>query len=145
MKLLGTEHRGTEAQREEEDQGDGGMFALSRKVIGCVIEVHRALGPGLLESAYEHALARELGLQGLPFQRQIDLPVMYKGERLPHCYRLDMVVDTRLLLELKAVEALLPLHKAQTLTYLRMSGLKTALLINFNVEAAKQGIRRISL
>ena len=99
----------------------------------------------MLESAYEHALARELNLQGLPFQRQIDLPVLYKGEQLPHCYRLDMVVDSRLLLELKAVETLLPLHKAQTLTYLRMSGLRTALLVNFNVEVAKQGIRRISL
>ena len=140
-----TEHRGTEAQRQEEEIGGKEVFALSRKVIGCVIEVHRALGPGLLESVYEHALARELSLQGLPFQRQIDLPVMYKGEQLPQFYRLDMVVDSRLLLELKAVEALLPLHKAQTLTYLRMSGLKTGLLINFNVEAAKQGIRRISL
>ena len=145
MNSLETEHRGTEAKREEEQRDVGEVFALSRKVIGCVIEVHRALGPGLLESAYEHALARELNLQGLPFERQIEVPVVYKGEQLPQCYRLDMVVDSRLLLELKAVETLLPLHKAQTLTYLRMSGLRTALLVNFNVEVAKQGIRRISL
>jgi GxxExxY protein len=145
MTHLRTEHRGTEAQREEEEQEVGEAFALSRKVIGCVIEVHRMLGPGLLESAYEHALARELSLQGLPFQRQIDLPVTYKGEQLPHFYRLDMVVDSQLLVELKAIETLLPLHRAQTLTYLRMSGLKTALLVNFNVEIAKHGIKRISL
>ena len=141
-----TEHRGTETQRPtEEELLIGAEFARSKKVIGCVIEVHRALGPGLLESAYEEALCHELRLQNIPYLRQVDLPVIYKGQRLPHLYRLDIVVEDALLLELKAVENLLPLHKAQTLTYLRMSGIKTALLINFNVEVAKQGIRRISL
>ena len=146
MESTQTEHRGTEAQRPtEEDLLLGAAFARSKKVIGCVIEVHRVLGPGLLESAYEQALCHELSLQGIGFRKQVDLPVVYKGHVLPHYYRLDVVVEEALLLELKAVEILLPLHKAQTLTYLRMSGLKTALLINFNVEVVRQGIRRISL
>ena len=146
MESTQTEHRGTEAQRPtEEDLPLGAAFARSKKVIGCVIEVHRVLGPGLLESAYEQALCHELSLQGIEFRKQVDLPVVYKGHVLPHYYRLDVVVEEALLLELKAVEILLPLHKAQTLTYLRMSGLKTALLINFNVEVVRQGIRRISL
>ena len=146
MKAALTEHRGTEAQRNtEDDQSGGDEFALSQKVIGCAIEVHRLLGPGLLESAYEHALCHELQLQGIAFRRQIDLPVVYKGQTLAQVYRLDLVVEGALLLELKAVEILLPLHKAQTLPYRRMSGLKTALLINFNVEALRQGVKRISL
>lgn len=146
MESTQTEHRGTEAQRPtEEDLLLGAAFARSKKVIGCVIEVHRVLGPGLLESAYEQALCHELSLQGIEFRKQVDLPVVYKGHVLSHYYRLDVVVEEALLLELKAVEILLPLHKAQTLTYLRMSGLKTALLINFNVEVVRQGIRRISL
>ena len=146
MESTQTEHRGTEAQRPtEEDLLLGAAFARSKKVIGCVIEVHRVLGPGLLESAYEQALCHELSLQGIEFRKQVDLPVVYKGHVLLHYYRLDVVVEEALLLELKAVEILLPLHKAQTLTYLRMSGLKTALLINFNVEVVRQGIRRISL
>ena len=146
MESSQTEHRGTEAQRPtEEDLLLGAAFARSKKVIGCVIEVHRVLGPGLLESAYEQALCHELSLQGIEFRKQVDLPVVYKGHVLSHYYRLDVVVEEALLLELKAVEILLPLHKAQTLTYLRMSGLKTALLINFNVEVVRQGIRRISL
>ena len=146
MESTQTEHRGTEAQRPtEEDLLLGAAFARSKKVIGCVIEVHRVLGPGLLESAYEQALCHESSLQGIEFRKQVDLPVVYKGHVLSHYYRLDVVVEEALLLELKAVEILLPLHKAQTLTYLRMSGLKTALLINFNVEVVRQGIRRISL
>ena len=146
MESTQTEHRGTEAQRPtEEDLLLGAAFARSKKVIGCVIEVHRVLGPGLLESAYEQALCHELSLQAIEFRKQVDLPVVDKGHVLPHYYRLDVVVEEALLLELKAVEILLPLHKAQTLTYLRMSGLKTALLINFNVEVVRQGIRRISL
>ncbi len=146
MTAFQTDHRGAEAQRPtEEDLLWAERFALSKKTIGCLIEVHRVLGPGLLESAYEHALCHELSSQGLAFRRQVDLPVIYKGQTLPHLYRLDVVVEEELLLELKSVDVLLPLHKAQVLTYLRMSGLKTALLVNFNVEVLKQGIRRVSL
>ena len=146
MAAFQTDHRDTETRRStEEDLPWANRFTLSKKTIGCLIEVHRALGPGLLESAYEHALCHELSLQGLAFRRQMDLPVIYKGQALPHLYRLDVVVEGELLLELKSVEVLLPLHKAQVLTYLRMSGLKTALLVNFNVEVLKQGIQRVSL
>jgi GxxExxY protein len=146
MTYIRTDHRGTEAQRDTEPKENGlAGFELSKVVIACAIEVHRELGPGLLESAYEEALCYELTLRDITFERQLELPVQYKGRLLPHRYRMDVLVDKQLLIELKAVDQLLPLHRAQTLTYLRMSGIKTALLINFNVEALKQGIKRVSL
>ncbi|NCC32883.1 MAG: GxxExxY protein [Chloroflexia bacterium] len=115
---------------------------LSHNVIGAAIEVHRALGPGLLESAYETCLCHELGLRGLSFQRQVPLPLTYKGVQLDCGYRIDLVVAGELLLELKAVEQILPIHEAQLLTYLRLTGIKLGLLINFNVPVLKQGIIR---
>jgi GxxExxY protein len=116
---------------------------LSRCAIGCAIEVHRHLGPGLLESAYEDCLAFELEQAGLAIRRQAELPVIYKGVRLAIGYRLDIVVDDRLVLEIKAVERVLPLHEAQLLTYLRMSGLRAGLVLNFNHVVLKDGIRRV--
>ena len=115
---------------------------LSNAVIGCALEVHRQLGPGLLESAYEAALAYELAQQGIPHERQVELPVFYKGAHLDCSYRLDMVVDGQLLLELKSVDAVEPIHEAQLLTYLKLSGLRTGLLINFNETLLKNGIKR---
>ncbi|HQI87205.1 MAG TPA: GxxExxY protein [Anaerolineae bacterium] len=116
---------------------------LSYNIIGAAIEVHRELGPGLLESAYEECLCHELGLRGLPYERQKPLPVVYKGVHLDAGYRLDILVDNRIVLELKAVEALLPIHEAQLLTYLKLGGWQVGLLINFNVEVLKEGgIRR---
>jgi GxxExxY protein len=112
-------------------------------IIGAAIEVHRALGPGLLESAYEECLCRELTLQRVPFERQRQLPVEYKGLRLECGYRLDLVVADTVVVELKTVEALLPVHEAQLLTYLRLGGWKAGLLLNFNVPVLKQGIRRL--
>ena len=111
-------------------------------VIGAAIEVHRALGPGLLESAYEECLCRELTLRNIPFQRQHPLPVKYKGLALDCGYRLDLVVAGAIVIEIKAVEKLLPIHDAQLLTYLKLSGLGVGLLINFSVPVLKQGIRR---
>jgi GxxExxY protein len=111
-------------------------------VIDAAIEVHRALGPGLLESAYEECLCRELTLRRIAFQRQHPLPVQYKGLALDCGYRLDLVVADVVVVEIKAVEKLLPIHDAQLLTYLKLSGLKVGLLINFNVPVLKQGIRR---
>lgn len=128
-------HRDTETQRD----------ALSDAVIGAAIEVHRALGPGLLESAYETCLCYELGQRKIPFQRQLELPVTYKGIPLDCGYRMDIVVDSQLILELKAAEQLLPVHEAQLLTYLKLTGLHTGLLLNFNVPILKSGIRRIKL
>ena len=116
---------------------------LSEQVIGAAIEVHKELGPGLLESAYEQCLAWELTRRHIAFERQVPLPLNYKGLKLDAAYRLDMVVGGRLLLELKAVERFEPIHQAQVLTYLKLSRLHTALLINFNVPALRVGIKRL--
>ncbi len=118
---------------------------LTEKDIGCAIEVHRLLGPGLLESAYEQCLAREFAIQGIPFQLQVPVPVEYKGIRLDCGYRIDILVEDRLILELKAVDVILGIHKAQVLSYLKLSGIRTGLLLNFNVELLKDGITRFKL
>jgi GxxExxY protein len=115
---------------------------VTETIIGAAIEVHRHLGPGLLESAYEECLCHELGLRGMQFEHQVELPVVYKGLRLDCGYRLDIVVEGDVILELKAVEHILPVHEAQLLTYLRLSNKKIGLLINFNVAALKDGIIR---
>ena len=117
--------------------------ALSREVIGAAIEVHKALGPGLLESAYEECLCQELKLRNIPFERQVELPIEYKGLKLSAGYRMDIVVDNLLVLELKSVEKLLPIHQAQLITYLRLSNTWLGLLVNFNVPILKQGIKRL--
>ena len=116
----------------------------TEQVVGALIEVHRHLGPGLLESAYEACLCRELGLRGLPFERQRALPVSYKGVRLDCGYRLDLVIEGRILVELKA-ECLLPIHLAQVITYLRLSAIPVGLLVTFNVRVLKHGLRRLWL
>ena len=115
---------------------------LSNRVIGCAIEVHKELGPGLLESAYERCLAYELSAAGIPFVSQQPIPVAYKGLDLECGYRADIVVDGQLLVELKSVEELNGVHEAQVLTYLKLAKLPVGLLINFNVERLKDGIRR---
>ena len=116
--------------------------ALTEHVIGAAIEVHRHLGSGLLESAYEECLCRELSLKGLPFERQLELPIEYKGVRLECGYRLDIVVERLLVLELKSVEALLPVHEAQMITYLKLTNLRAGFLINFNVPILKREVKR---
>lgn len=118
---------------------------LTEKIIGFAIEVHRQLGPGLLESAYEECLSYELAQSGLQFRRQVPLPVVYKAVRLDCGYRLDLVVEEKIILELKTVERLMPIHQAQILTYLKLSGLHTGLLLNFNSGVLKDGIRRMVL
>jgi GxxExxY protein len=115
---------------------------LTEIVIGCAIEVHRALGPGLLESAYEICLCRKLSLRGIPFERQIAMPVVYKGVKLDCGYRADLVVGGKILVEIKAVDQLAPIHEAQLLRYLKLSGLKVGLLINFNERVLTHGVRR---
>jgi GxxExxY protein len=119
--------------------------ALSNQVIGCAIEVHRELGPGLMESTYEQCLAYELSHAGLEFKLQLPLPVRYKGIQLDCGYRIDVLVRDTLILELKSVDALVNIHQAQLLTYMKLSGIKTGLLINFNVAQLKSGIRRFVL
>jgi GxxExxY protein len=116
---------------------------LSHSVIAAAIEVHRVLGPGLLESAYSRCLGRELGTRGLPFRREIIVPVVYKGERVDHGFRADMVVAERLLVEVKCVSALLPIHRAQAITYLKLLDLKHGLIINFYSRRLVDGIRSV--
>ncbi len=115
---------------------------ITDRIIGLAIEVHRALGPGLLESAYEECLCYELDNHKIPFIRQVPLPVVYKSVRLECGYRMDLVVADQTVVELKTVERLLPIHEAQLLTYLKLSGIRTGLLMNFNAAVLKDGIRR---
>lgn len=117
---------------------------ISNAVIGAAIEVHRHLGPGLLESTYEHCLAYELSLRGIPFEQQKPCGVTYKGVTLDVGYRLDLLIADRLIIELKAVKQLEPIHTAQTLTYLKLTDKRLALLINFNVKLLKNGVKRIA-
>ena len=121
------------------------LNALTRSIIGAAMEVHRGLGPGLLESAYQQCLACELNLRNLHFDRERALPLSYKGLQLDAGYRLDFVVENAVVVEIKSVEALAPIHSAQVLTYLRIGGWKIGLLINFNVTILKQGLRRLIL
>jgi len=116
---------------------------LSSKIIGAAIEVHKTLGPGLLESAYEECLCFELDIRGLLFERQKPLPVTYKEQKLDCGYRLDIVVENVIIVELKSCEKIDPIHKAQLLTYLKLSGLNLGLILNFNVAVMRDGIIRI--
>ncbi len=128
-----------------EPSAQGERDSLTESVIGLAIEVHRALGPGLLESAYQECLCYELKVEDIAFGRQVALPVAYKSVKLDCGYRMDLVVDGRLVVELKTVEKILPVHEAQLLTYLRLSGIRTGLLLNFNTEVLKNGIKRMVL
>ncbi len=114
---------------------------LSKRVIGCAIEVHKHLGPGLLESTYRHCLARELSLNDIPFLLEVPIPVEYRGIKLDCGYRIDVLVDQELILELKSVDELAGIHEAQLLTYMRLARKPKGLLINFNVELLN-GIKR---
>ncbi len=115
---------------------------ISGQIVDAAMEVHTALGPGLLETAYEACLAHELSCRGLRVRRQVSMPVVYKGREIDAGYRMDLLVAERIVVELKAVEKLTPVHEAQVISYLRLSGLHVGLLINFHVPRLKQGIRR---
>jgi GxxExxY protein len=116
---------------------------LTHEIIGSAIEVHRVLGPGLLESVYEAALCRELWLRGVQVERQVEVPVAYKGAQLNDAIRLDLRVERRIILEVKSVDRLHQVHRAQLLTYLRLTGLRIGLLFNFNVKGLRNGMRRV--
>jgi GxxExxY protein len=120
-----------------------GTNTLTRSIIGCGIKVHRALGPGLLESAYTPCLAFELVERGFTVELKKPVPLVYRGKRFDACYWLDMMVNGLVIVELKSVEALAPIHKAQLLTYLRLTDCPVGLLLNFNVEVLKDGIQRV--
>jgi GxxExxY protein len=129
-------NRATEATEETDRE-------LTHQIIGSAIEVHRILGPGLLESVYEAALAHEITQRGLRIERQVPVPVVYKGLRLKTDIRLDLRVADQVVVEIKSVERLNPIHRAQLLTYLKLTGLRIGLLFNFNVEFLRSGMRRI--
>jgi GxxExxY protein len=137
MKLLTTE-----AQRHGERENDDERDPRTSSIIGAAIEVHRHLGPGLLESAYEECLCHELHLRGISFRRQVDLPIEYKGIKPDCSYRVDLIVQEDVVVELKCVERVLPIHEAQLITYMRLTGKRVGLLINFNVPLLTQGITR---
>lgn len=118
---------------------------LTQKIIGAAIEIHRELGPGLLESIYESCMGHELRLNGLGFERQVIIPATYKGFRVEGSQRVDPIVEKSVVVELKVVEKINPVHEAQILTYLRLTGIKVGLLINFNEAVLKDGIRRMVL
>ena len=118
---------------------------MSSRVIGCAIEVHKHLGPGLLESAYEQCLAHELRVADIPFRLQHAVPVEYKGVHLDCGYRIDVLVDEKIVVEIKSVDQLAPVHEAQLLTYMRLAGMSVGLLVNFNVRVLKDGIKRMVL
>jgi GxxExxY protein len=119
------------------------LNAITKRIIGAAIQVHRALGPGLLESAYEACLAFELAERGLEAEQQKPLPVVYREVRLDCGYRLDLLVERKVIVEIKSVDRLAPIHQAQLLSYLKLSGLRIGLLINFNVKVLKDGIHRV--
>jgi len=116
---------------------------LTREIIGAAIDVHRLLGPGLLESTYEECLAFELQDRGMKFQRQLEIPIRYKGRQLKIGYRIDLLIDRQIIVELKSVQSIEPIHEAQLLTYLKLSNKRCGLLLNFNVPMMKQGVRRL--
>ena len=118
---------------------------LTEKIMACAIEVHRHLGPGLMESAYEECLCYELAQHGLPFERQKELPVQYKDVTLKCGYRIDVVVGEKVIIELKCVESILPVHEAQILTYLKLTKMEVGLIINFHVPVLRDGIKRFVL
>ena len=135
-------HRGTEGTEEEKNTVSTEQDELTRQVIGAAMEVHRVLGPGFLESIYEEALGVELSLLRIPFRRQVVAHVDYKGRKIGEG-RIDLLVDERLVVELKAVEHLAPIHVAQVLSYLKAMKLRIGLLITFNVPALRLGIKRV--
>ena len=128
-------HRDTEAQRD----------LLTERVIGAAIEVHRELGPGLLESAYQICLCHELKLKNIGYKSEVSLPVEYKGIKLDCGYRMDLVVENQLIVELKTAERILPVHEAQLLTYMKLANIGKGLLLNFHAPVLKQGIKRMVL
>lgn len=127
----------------EVESGNQRINNLTEKIIGCAIEVHRVIGPGLLESAYEECLCYELSQAGIRFERQVPLPVIYKGVKLDCGYKMDIVVEGLVIVELKAVERIIPVHEAQLLSYLKLYDKKVGLILNFHVPRLRDGLKRI--
>ncbi len=139
-------HRGKERGSQRKDNIRGGLMELNeltQKIIGCAIEVHKNLGPGMLESTYEECLKFELEKKCIKVEQQKELPLIYKGLLIENAYKLDLIIEDKIILELKSVEKIKGVHKAQLLTYLKLSNKELGLLINFNVDLLKDGITRL--
>jgi GxxExxY protein len=134
---------GGEKRMFDVDSNSKRLDLITEKIIGCAIEVHRGIGPGLLESAYEECLCYELSQQGLRFERQVPLPVIYKGIKLDCGYKLDIIIEVSVIVEIKAVDRLTAIHEAQLLSYLRMLDKRVGLLLNFHSAVLKNGIKRM--
>ena len=143
MKHQDIQREGAERAEEVRDVTQKPFWELSGKLIAACIEVHQILGPGLLEGIYEAALVHELELRGIRVQRQLEVPIFYKDVLLAHSLRLDLLIDNNIVLEIKSIEAVLPLHKAQLLSYLRLTKRQLGLLVNFNTSHLKQGLHRV--
>jgi GxxExxY protein len=141
--LMKAQHRDTETQRDTEMTTRFPLRELTHQIIAAAIEVHRELGPGLLESTYEACLCEELRLRGLKWKRQLSVPIRYKNVMIQEAYRIDLVVEDQVVIELKSIESLAPIHEVQVLTYLKHLDLRVGLLINFNVAVLKDGIKRV--
>ena len=139
MKIDNVNHKDAKAQRNLEIENE-----ISEKIIKCAIEVHKHLGPGLLESIYEECLCKEFELNEIEYEKQKEIPIIYKGTELNQKYRIDLIVDNKVI-EIKCVEEILPVHQAQLLTYLKLTGLKLCLILNFNTDLMKNGIKRVFL
>lgn len=139
--MVTTYHRDTETQRNNFEIEN----KITDKIIKSAIEVHQYLGPGLLESIYEECLCKEFELNGIKYLRQKELPIKYKNITLAEKYRADLIVENKVLVEIKCVENILPVHKAQLLTYLKLTGLRIGLILNFYTDLLKRGIKRIAL
>jgi GxxExxY protein len=137
-------HKDHEDHKEHEEI-DERTETTARQIVDAGLKIHRTFGPGLLESAYEHCLAHELGLRKVPVRKQVPIPIVYEGLRLNAGFRIDLIVDERVIVEVKAVDVLAPVHKAQVVTYLKLSRLRLGLLINFNVTLFRDGVKRIVL
>jgi GxxExxY protein len=144
MPIAEPERQVRQERQGRQDRREPGALVdeIARVVVDAGLKIHKALGPGLLEAAYEQCLAHELRIRGVPFERQVALPLVYEGMKLDNGYRLDLVVAKSLVVEIKAVDALTRVHEAQLLTYLKLSGLPLGLLMNFNVERFKNGVKR---
>ncbi|PIW32622.1 MAG: GxxExxY protein [bacterium (Candidatus Ratteibacteria) CG_4_9_14_3_um_filter_41_21] len=134
-------HRVTKPQRNNLEKED----KISKEIIRCAIEVHKQLGPGLLESIYEECLCKEFKFNEIKYTRQKEIPIIYKNIELPEKYRIDLVVEDFIITEIKCVENILPVHQAQLLTYLKLTGLRLGLILNFNSDLMKNGIKRVVL
>ena len=139
--MKNSNHKVTKSQRNNLEKED----RISKEIIRCAIEVHKQLGPGLLESIYEECLCKEFEFNEIKYTKQKEIPIVYKNVKLPEKYRIDLIIEDMVIIEIKCVESILPVHQSQLLTYLKLTGLRLGLILNFNTNLMKNGIKRVVL